>query len=265
MADTLANILAGLDGDPRRSLRNPLDEAYREQYNPWGLPPTAPNSLAGGEIRNPPPRPADAMAPVAEMLSPTMGGYGAANTLAGLLTDAYGGDWKGAADKLPMALGIFGFGRRAPAVAPKAPTLATLGRNDPSRPPVYVPAEATAKSTTGVSVSQNLRHGERPSQDGELPFEYIIYKDGVPLGSVGGWQAGNTMHIGGFDVKGGPNALGVVGIRQMHGAIKQDFPDVNTFAGSRAMGAGGKEQMWRREQAGWRAGNRDQVVDFSKR
>lgn len=105
--NALARLLQEHYGDPRTQYRNPLMELAKEdvQRNPWALPP--PPRPYSGEIKNLPPRPTDAMAPVSEALSPTMGAYGAGETLADILSKTYGGDYKGAADKLPMALGIF--------------------------------------------------------------------------------------------------------------------------------------------------------------
>lgn len=266
------DFLAELYGDnPREAFRNPLMQYAKETYQPWPALPPLPRRYSG-EVMNSVPRPADwaEWSGVGENagLAPLRTGPGLGELLGRYRQAISDQDLGAVADLAPFAAGIFGFGRRAPiakAIGAEMPARAPLGRNDPSRPPVFVPDEAVPKSTSGVSLSQNLRSSERPSPTEGLPFEYIIYKDGIPLGSVGGWANGDKMHIGGFDVKGGPNALGVAGIRQLHEAVTQDFPDISVFAGSRARGAGGKEQMWRREEAGWRSQNRDQEIDFSKR
>jgi hypothetical protein len=71
--------------------------------------PTVAEALRGqGEIRNLPSRPRDYLSPVAEALSPTLGGYGLGAMGAETAMRASEGDYAGAAEVgVPMALGIF--------------------------------------------------------------------------------------------------------------------------------------------------------------
>lgn len=118
MADNRDLINALMQGDPRTALRNPLMEAIKAQLeaNPYAMPPEPLNRPTGGEIRNLPPRPNDALqAALAEQVSPTMGAYGAGSLAAQIGVDAKEGNWSGVADAAPLALGMVAGGK------PKAP------------------------------------------------------------------------------------------------------------------------------------------------
>ena len=77
----------------------PIPHPVQEQ-EPWNFP---------GEARNLPDRPSDPVeTPLAESLSPTMGAYGAGQTLGESLNKFAQGDLKGSAETaLPLLLGIF--------------------------------------------------------------------------------------------------------------------------------------------------------------
>jgi len=71
------------------------------------LPPPGDPSLYQGEIRNLPDRPQDYMMPVAESLSPTMGGYGTGQLLAQTYGNLKDREWAKAAETGLPLLGIF--------------------------------------------------------------------------------------------------------------------------------------------------------------
>lgn len=81
-------------------LKRGIVERYGVAPNMWALPPQQPRA----ELRNLPPRPGDALAPVAEALSPTMGAYGLGNALGETYTHGMAGDWKSAAPSLAEVL-----------------------------------------------------------------------------------------------------------------------------------------------------------------
>ena len=87
MADypTLANLLAGENPEDGWWRRN-RDSEEHFRRNPLDLPAPRREPSLANMLSNPGPRPADAMAPVAEALSPTMGAYG----LGQLLAETYG-------------------------------------------------------------------------------------------------------------------------------------------------------------------------------
>ena len=129
-------MLEAAYGAPSKSFRNPLMESILEQYrtNPWTLPPSPrPHS---GEIKNLPPRPTDAMAPVSEALweaNPIMQG----KSVADLLHDTYGKgisdrDWGGAASNLPWLLA----GTVIPFPGKRLPS----GSSKPGSPPAQRPS-----------------------------------------------------------------------------------------------------------------------------
>lgn len=102
LADVLMrNALGGpsaADVDPRLVFRNPLMEVSRQRFAPF---PSLPALPPRGEMRNPDPRPGDAMAPVAETLSPTMGAYGLGSLAGDTYLKAREGDIAGAALNVP--------------------------------------------------------------------------------------------------------------------------------------------------------------------
>lgn len=75
---------------------NPVLHPSPADVNPWAVEPRP-----RAELRNPPPRPGDAMAPVAEAISPTLGAYGMGNLLGDTYNKGSEGDWKGVAANLP--------------------------------------------------------------------------------------------------------------------------------------------------------------------
>ena len=74
-------------------------------------------SMYRGEIRNSPERPRDPMAPVAETLSPTLGGYGMGELGASTYLHGREGDWRGAAESAAplLAMSLFPAFRRGKA------------------------------------------------------------------------------------------------------------------------------------------------------
>ena len=103
MADypTLANMLAGENPEDGWWRRN-RDSEEHFRRNPLDMPPSPQKQSLAAMLSNPGPRPADAMAPVAEMLSPTMGAYGMGNLLADTGMKAKGQDWAGVAQNAPL-------------------------------------------------------------------------------------------------------------------------------------------------------------------
>jgi len=84
-------------GDARWLTPDDLKRPVDPNWNRFALPPREP----AAELRNPPPRPGDYMTPVAETLSPTMGGYGMGVLAGDTYTKGREGDWKGVAANLP--------------------------------------------------------------------------------------------------------------------------------------------------------------------
>lgn len=98
---TTEEILAEYYSDPRRALKAPAPEV-----DPYWVPPAPPTSR--GEIKNLPARPADPFAaPLAEQLSPTMGGYGMGQLLAETYGDVKDRDWNSVLANSPYLLSIF--------------------------------------------------------------------------------------------------------------------------------------------------------------
>lgn len=107
---------------------SPLKQEAQQPYQPW--PTVSPLPDTRPSFRNLPDRPTPAFQEdVAQNISPVAGGMGAADILHGIYASVAQGDWKGVADRLPMALGIFA-GMKAKSADLSAPPGA-MGRTLP--------------------------------------------------------------------------------------------------------------------------------------
>lgn len=66
---------------------------------------------------------------------------------------------------------------------------------------------------------------------------FHITRDGEPIGRAAVNVNGNKAEVVTIDVDGGPNALGVSGVKDLREAFRQHFPDVTDFSGWRNSGA----------------------------
>jgi hypothetical protein len=165
------------------------------------LPPLPPQ----GEIRNAMARPRDYMSPVAEALSPTLGGYGMGQLAGDTVMRASEGDYSGAgADAAMLAMGLFpGFRGKRPAPA--------------------VAAAVEAPKPTG---RLRLVPSQRTPEAGQVA--YAIMRDQDHVGDVVAHVKGNTAILDDI-YAGDPWELGVSGLRDLRESFRAFHPDVIHF------------------------------------
>jgi hypothetical protein len=165
--------------------------------------------LPQGEIRNAMERPYDRFArPVAETLSPTLGGYGMGQLAGDTAMRASEGDYSGAAQNLPMLAMAVMPGLKGKGVGLK-----------------HVPGLST------------------PGVGGADIFHLTHPETGRPLGSMWVSNNGDTLHINSIERRGGtprpgdPNSLGPEAMRSIMHQLSEFYPDAKTIEGNRISGA----------------------------
>ena len=98
-----------------------------------------------------------------------------------------------------------------------------------------------ARSPHGLSLSSNLvNHPDYPTGGRNL-FHYTINQDSRPIGHALGRivdrDGRSVAYISHIFTGGGPDSLGVAGLRALREQVRQDFPNVTQFEGHRISGA----------------------------
>jgi hypothetical protein len=98
-------------------------------------------------------------------------------------------------------------------------------------------AEPMPRSYTGYSLSNNLATPpENPSGFEGEPYHYRIYRDGEEIGHVYGNVRGSVANVNNIETHEG-ESLGVSGLKSLREHLRQDYPRVTTFQGTRISGA----------------------------
>jgi hypothetical protein len=126
--------------------------------------------------------------------------------------------------------------------------LSAIGTGIPAGEPMMLSADApkgiaprvagpVPRSTEGYSLSNNLATPpENPSGFEGEPFYYKIYDSGREIGYAHGNVRGGVANVNNIYTEDG-SPLGLSGLKALRENVRQDYPRVTTFQGTRISGA----------------------------